>query len=141
VRVVDANVLLYAVNEDAVHHERSRRWLDEALSGTDAVGFTWLVVTAFLRLATNAAIVPRPLPIDDALAVVDSWLAQPTAAVLEPTARHLALLGGLLEPLGAGGSLVADAHLAAIALEHGAEVVSFDNDFSRFAGVRWSPPP
>lgn len=140
-KVVDANVLLYAISEDATHHERARRWLDGTLTRGDPVGFTWLVVTAFLRLATNPAVLPEPLSVGVACDVMERWLRQPAATVLEPTSRHVGLVRGLLEPLGAGGNLVADAHLAAVALEHAAEVVSFDNDFSRFTGVRWSSPP
>lgn len=140
--VVDVNVLLYAISEDSQHHDRSRRWLDNALSGTGAgVGFSWLVLTAFIRLATNPAVFPHPLSIAEACSVVEAWTNHPNAFVIEPTSRHTSLLLGLLEPLGAGGDLVSDAHLAALALEHGGEVISFDNDFSRFDGVKWSSPP
>lgn len=115
-KVVDANVLLYATSEDAQHHERSRPWLDAAMSGAESVGFAWLVITAFLRLATSPAVLPQPLVVEDALNVVDLWLGQPSAVVLEPTPRHVALLRGLLQPLGTGGNLVSDAHLAALVL-------------------------
>lgn len=139
-QVVDANVLLYAVNADAPRHDAARRWLDEALSGAEAVGFAWVVLLAFVRLATNAAVFPRPLPTEAALDVVDAWLAQPAARIVEPTARHLALVRGLLEPIGTNANLVNDAHLAAIALEHGASLVTFDNDFERFSGIRRIEP-
>jgi toxin-antitoxin system PIN domain toxin len=139
-KVVDANVLLYAVNADAPHHPRARRWLDAELNGTDTVGFAWIVLLAFLRLSTNAALFPRPLASEDAFDIVEAWLTQPAAVVLQPTTRHVGLLRGLLEPLGAAGNLVNDAHLAGLALEHGAEVVSFDSDFARFGGVRWRSP-
>ncbi|MDP8976004.1 MAG: type II toxin-antitoxin system VapC family toxin [Actinomycetota bacterium] len=139
-KVVDANVLLHAVNADAPHHRRARRWLDGELNGTDTVGFAWIVLLAFLRLSTNASIFPRPLAPEEAFDIVEAWLVQPAAVVLQPTARHVGLLRGLLEPLGAAANLVNDAHLAGLALEHGAEVVSFDSDFARFTGVRWRPP-
>ncbi len=139
-RVVDANVLLYAVNADAPHHESSRSWLDGALSGGDTVGFTWLTVTAFLRLVTKPGLFAKPLSTDAAVAVVKAWLSAPSARVLEPTAQHLSVLDRLLRPLGTGGNLVSDAHLAAIAVEHRAEVVTFDSDFGRFDGVRWRRP-
>ena len=139
-KLVDANVLLYAVNEDAPHHGSSRRWLDAALSGAEAIGFAWVVLLAFVRLSTNAALFPRPLSLDNAVGVVEAWLHQPSAVVLHPTPRHLSLLHGLLAPLGTAANLVNDAHLAALAVEHGAEVVSFDGDFARFPGVRWRPP-
>ncbi len=104
------------------------------------MGFAWVVLLAFLRLSTNASFFPRPLPSEDAFDIVEAWLGQPAAILLQPTARHVALLRGLLEPLGAAANLVNDAHLAGLALEHGAEVVSFDSDFARFRGVRWRTP-
>lgn len=137
--VVDANVLLYAVNEDAPHHEVAKTWLDDALrAGT--VGFSWVAILAFVRLSTNARLFPSPLQLDQALAVTKGWLAQPGAVVLHPTERHADLLHGLLTSFGTAANLVNDAHLAALALEHGAEVISFDSDFDRFEGVRWASP-
>lgn len=139
-KVVDANVLLYAVNEDAPQHEAARTWLDSALSGTEAVGFAWTVVLAFLRLSTRAGLFPHPLTAEQAIGVAETWLGRPSALVLTPTARHLPLLAGMLATAGTAGNLVADAHLAALAVEHGAEVASFDRDFARFSGVRWHLP-
>lgn len=138
-RVVDANVLLYAVNEDAEQHERSRGWLDSALAGHEAVGFPWLSLLAFLRLSTRG-LFPTPLSPDRAAGIVGLWLAQPPAVILAPGAQHLALVTALLRDAGTAGNLVNDAHLAALALEHGATVVSFDRDFGRFEGVRWELP-
>jgi len=140
VRVVDANILLYAVNPAAPLHERARTWLDDAIGGGETVGFAWAVVLAFLRLATNPAVFPRPLSVDEAAGIVELWLAQAGAVVVEPTVRHLNLVRGLLGDTGTAANLVNDAHLAALAVEHGAEVVSFDRDFQRFPGVRWSTP-
>lgn len=140
-KLVDANVLLYAVNEDAPHHADARAWLDSALSGEATVGFTWVVVLAFLRLSTKVGLFPIPLPVEGAVEQVAAWLAQPAAVVVEPTARHASVLGDLLGEVGTGANLVNDAHLAALAIEHRASVVSYDNDFSRFPGVRWEPPP
>lgn len=140
-KLVDANVLLYAVNEDARHHDRSREWLDAALSGEDTVAFAWIALLAFLRLATKDELFPRPLSLDEAMDRVDAWLAAPPAVVLEPTVEHARLVRDLLRPLDVGGNLVNDAHLGALAIEHRCEIMSFDNDFDRFEGVRWSPPP
>jgi hypothetical protein len=140
VRVVDANVLLYAVNTDAAHHEAARAWLDGALSGDEVVAFDWVVLLAFLRLSTRAGVFPRPLSVEQAAGVVERWLARPNARLLEPSGSHLSLLAGLLERSGTAGNLVNDAHLAALALGHGAGLVSFDRDFGRFAGLRWSEP-
>ncbi len=140
-KLVDANVLLYAVNRDTKHHSAAREWLDRSLAGAGTVAFTWLALTAFLRISTHTAVFPKPLTVDEACDVVDQWLAQPTAVVLEPTRRHATVLRGLLDTAGTAGNLVNDAHLAAIALEHRATVVTFDRDFSRFGGVRVEIPP
>jgi len=141
VNLVDANVLLYAVNSDAPHHERARRWLDEALSGADTVAFAWIALLAFVRLSTRPDIFPNPLTLDDAMDQVDAWIAAGGAVVLEPTPDHGGVLRRLLAPLATAGNLVNDAHLAALAVEHNCGIVSFDNDFARFDGVRWQAPP
>lgn len=138
--VVDANVLLYAVNSAEPRHHEARAWLDSALGGRETVGFAWPVVLAFLRLSTKVGLFPRPLTPPGALSRVRAWLDQPPSVILEPTARHLDVLAGLLAETGAGGNLVSDAHLAAIAVEHGATVVTYDRDFERFPGVRVRRP-
>lgn len=139
-KLIDANVLLYAVNRDAERHELARRWLDDALSGNETVAFSWVALLAFVRLATKTSLFPQPLAIDEAMDRVDAWLAAPPAVVVEPTIDHARILRDLLRPLGAGGNLVSDAHLAALAVEHRCTVVSFDHDFSRFDDVRWELP-
>jgi uncharacterized protein len=140
VRLVDANVLLAAVNTADARHDLARTWLDGALGQREGVGFAWTVLLAFLRLVTRPGLFPSPLPVEDALAQVREWTAAPPVVVLNPTPRHLDLLAGLLSEIGTGGNLVGDAHLAALALEHGATVITFDADFGRFAGVRWQHP-
>lgn len=139
--VVDANVLLYAVNSAAEHHDEARAWLDGELSGGSTVGFSWTALLAFLRLSTKTGLFPNPLPASDALDRVGEWLAQPTSVLLEPTSQHLQVLRGLLERAGTGGNLTTDAHLAALALEHRGTVVTYDGDFGRFPGVLWRRPP
>ncbi len=104
------------------------------------VAFAWIAIFAFLRLVTHQAVFPRPLTSDDAFGVVRYWLARPTATVAEPTPRHLEVLARLLADVGTAGNLVNDAHLAALALEHGCEIVSYDADFARFPGVRRQTP-
>lgn len=139
-KVVDANALLYAVNEDSVHHEASRRWLDAALGGADSVGFSWIVLTAFVRLSTKIGLMPQPLGVSQAMDVVDAWIDAPGSHVVQPGADHARILRELLEATGTGGNLVSDAHLAAIARERRATVVTYDADFTRFAGVASSRP-
>jgi hypothetical protein len=138
--VVDANVLLYAVDRASAHHEPSLSWLDAALAGTEAVGLAWVVLLAFVRLATSPAVFPTPLSPDQAIGQVEAWLAAPAAVVAQPTPRHAALLRGLLHDTGTAGNLTTDAHLAALALEYGAGIVSFDRDFARFPGVKHRLP-
>jgi toxin-antitoxin system PIN domain toxin len=138
--VVDANVLLYAVDSASPHHDRSLSWLDAALAGSEAVGLAWVVLLAFVRLGTNPAIFPTPLSATEAIDQVEAWLAAPAAVVAQPTPRHPGLLRGLLRDAGTAGNLTTDAHLAALALEHGADVVSFDRDFGRFPGLRHRLP-
>jgi toxin-antitoxin system PIN domain toxin len=138
--LVDANVLLHAANTQARQHEVARDWLSRALGGTEPVAFAWTVLLAFLRLSTHPAVFPRPLTPDQAAEVLEPWIGSQAAVVLQPTRRHLPLLRGLLARAGTAGNLVGDAHLAALALEHGATVVSFDRDFGRFEGVEWRPP-
>lgn len=144
--LVDANVLIYAVNTDAHHHRAAKTWLDRALSGGSTVGFCWPVILAFVRLVTKQGLFPTPLSPGTAIEIVDEWLAQPAARLVSPTARHLDVWSRLLAEAGgrdgggAGGNLVNDAHLAGLATEQRAEVVTFDRDFDRFAPVRWSVP-
>ena len=139
-KVVDANVLLYAVNSAAEHHAASRRWLDRALSGGDTVGLAWVAMLAFIRLTTRPGLFPSPLHPEAAMAQVTDWCNAPGAVVVSPTPRHVDVLSGLLAKVGTGGNLVNDAHLAALAIEHRASIVTYDSDFGRFDGPRWATP-
>lgn len=134
--VVDADILLYAVNSSSPRHRSSRRWLEEALNGHEPVHLTWLALLAFIRIATLPSFSARPLTLAEALEVVDDWLAAPAAAVAHPTANHASVLAKLLNESGISGNLTNDAHLAAIALEHGTAVCTFDKSFGRFAGLK-----
>jgi toxin-antitoxin system PIN domain toxin len=138
--VVDVNLLIYAVNRNSADHRKAKAWLEAAVSGTETVGLPWIVLLAFLRLTTRAGLFQRPLTVDAAFDLVDCWLRQPSVTVPEPTARHLQTMRDLISPLGAGGNLTSDAHLAALAIEHGAELCSTDNDFGRFSRLRWRNP-
>jgi toxin-antitoxin system PIN domain toxin len=139
-KLPDVNLLLYAYDLRSPHHSRARPWLEALLSGTEPVGFAWLVLLAFVRLSTRAQLVAQPFTSAEAFDIIERWLAQPCALVLHPTDRHLAVLRGLVEPLGTAGNITTDAHLAALAIEHGAELCSADTDFGRFRGLRWTNP-
>lgn len=114
--------------------------MEDALSGNRPVGFAWIVLLGFLRLTTRSRVLPNPLSVKHALGLVELWLAQPPSAIIAPGPRHFELLSDLLTVAGTGGDLTSDAHLAAIAIEHDAEVCSTDDDFGRFAGLRWVNP-
>ena len=138
--LLDANLLIYAVNADAPLNRKAKSWLESALSGQETVGFSWNVLLAFLRLTTRPGLFRRPLPFATAFDLVGSWLDQPSATIVHPGPRHLQVLRELLRPLGAGGNLTSDAHLAALAIEHRAELCSCDTDFARFHGLKWRNP-
>jgi toxin-antitoxin system PIN domain toxin len=135
VKIVDANVLLYAVNTASEHHEPSLRWLDAALSGDDSVGLAWVPLLAFVRLTTKDGLFPSPLRPEEAIGQVVDWLSAPGAVAVHPSPRHADILSRMLTCAGTGGNLVNDAHLAALAVEHRASIVSYDSDFGRFDGV------
>ena len=138
--LLDANLLIYAVNADAPLNRKAKSWLEAALSGRETVGFPLSVLLAFLRLTTRPGLFGRPLPIDAAFDLVASWLEQPPATIVHPGPRHLEVVRELLQPLGTGGNLTSDAHLAALAIEHRAELCSSDTDFVRFKGLKWRNP-
>jgi toxin-antitoxin system PIN domain toxin len=140
VKLPDVNLLIYAVDESSRHHAQARSWLEQTLSGTEEVGFAWLVLLGFIRVSTNPIVFANALSPARAFELVDGWLAQPVAAVVHPTERHAGHLRDLLVSLGTAGNLTSDAHLAALAIEHGAELCSLDTDFARFAGLRWHNP-
>ena len=134
-RLPDTNVLLAAVNRDAPGHRVAGEWLGTSLSGAEPTGFAWLALIGFVRIATKAAVFARPLSGAQALDYVDEWLACPNAAVLHPGERHAPIVRTLLTAAGTAGNLASDAHLAAIAIEHGARLATFDSDFHRFADL------
>lgn len=136
----DVNLLLYAVDEESSRHARARAWLEAVLSGTEEVGFAWAVVLGFIRISTNPVAFDNPLDAAEAFGYVEEWLARPVASTLSPGPNHVALTRELLQPLGIAGNLTTDGHLAALAIEHGAELCSSDNDFARFEGLRWRDP-
>lgn len=138
--LVDANLLLYAEDSLSSQHEAAREWWDEQLSGTDPVALCWPVLTAFIRIATNARLHRRPLTLKEAIGRVQSWLDQPCVRIIEPTEQHWPIFQKVLHRGGATANLVSDAHLAALAVEHNCELHSTDADFARFAPLKWKNP-
>jgi uncharacterized protein len=138
--LLDANLLIYAVNADAPLSRKAKPWLESVLSGQETVGFAWNVLLAFLRLTTRPGLFRHPLPADTAFDMVACWLDQPPATIVHPGPRHMQVLRELVRPLGTGGNLTSDAHLAALAIEHRAELCSSDTDFARFKGLKWRNP-
>ena len=138
--LVDANLLIYAVDRDAPRHQPARRWFEQAVSSGEGVGLAWVVILAFLRLTTRAGVLRQPLDPNAALAYVDEWLAQPTVEAVAPGPKHWPILHNLLKASGTVGNLASDAHLAAMAIERGCPVHSTDHDFARFAGIEHVNP-
>jgi uncharacterized protein len=138
--LVDANILLFAVDAESPEHDTASGWLEETLNGDRRVGIPWESLTAFVRIATHPRASAHGLRPDDAWAFVDDWLAAPTVWVPQPTDQHATVLGRLINRYRLAGNLIPDAHLAAIAIEHGLTVCSADTDFARFSEVRWLNP-
>lgn len=138
--LVDANLLIYARSASSPMHDAARTWLDSKLNGTAAVGLPWPSLLAFVRLTSNPRVFPRPLTLMDAWRQVEAWLDCSPAWIPTPTEHHRAILGPLLNEAGGGANLVPDAHLAALAIEHGVTLCSTDGDFARFSGLRWENP-
>ena len=138
--VPDVNLLIHAYNSESRVHPAARAWWERLLNGTQPVGLSWVTVLGFIRLTTHRQILANPLTASTAGAHVRAWLAQPCVAVLHPGNRHADVLFGLLEHLGSAGNLTTDAHLAALCIEHQAELHSTDADFARFPGLRWTNP-
>jgi uncharacterized protein len=136
----DVNTLLYAVNSSSDQHVAALRALRRGFDDPRGVAFAWTALLAFLRLSTRRGVFPRPLSVEDALRVIEHWLEHRQAQVVHPGERHAQILGRLLKSAGTAGDLTTDAHLAALAIEHGATVLSFDRDFARFEGVQWTLP-
>jgi toxin-antitoxin system PIN domain toxin len=138
--LVDANLLVYAANRAAPEHERARTWLDQHLSGTARIGFPWPSLLAFVRIVSNPAILRHPVTPLEGWRQVEDWLGCEAAWIPLPGTRHAEVLGGLLEESIVTSRLVPDAHLAALAIEHGLTLCSTDGDFARFRGLKWKNP-
>ena len=138
--LLDANLLIYAIDADSPQHARARRWLEETLSTDTWVGLPWIVVLAFIRITTRAGVMRARLSVEQAVGFIDDWLAQPYVVLVGPGDGHWPVLRNLLVTEGAAGNLTSDSHLAALAIEHGCEIASADNDFRRFTGIKLLNP-
>jgi uncharacterized protein len=138
--IVDANILLYAVDARSTFHQPARNWLEDALNGPARVGLPWMSLTTFLRISTHLRVSANPLSPADAWSYVADWLQAGAAWIPEPTPRHADLFQRLLVDGDLRGNLVPDAHLAALALEHGVGICSADSDFARFPQLSWVNP-
>ena len=136
----DVNVLVYAHREELPGHESCRRWLEETAAADAAFGLFDVVLSGFVRVVTHGRVFKTPTPLDDAFALVSELRAQPTCIVVQPGLRHWDIFERLCRGTGARGNIVADAYLAALAIESGCEWVTTDRDYSRFPGLRWRDP-
>jgi toxin-antitoxin system PIN domain toxin len=136
----DINLLVYAYNSSAPHHSRAKAWWETSLSENRVVGLPWVVLLGYVRLMTSRNVLVRPLAMREAFGHVRSWLERPQAQILEPGPRHLDLLESFMRGSQVTSRLSTDAHLAALAVEHQAELQTNDGDFAEFPGLRWSNP-
>jgi hypothetical protein len=134
--LIDANVLLYAYDPSSPYHQAGRGWFETTMSKPENIGLSWMTVLAFVRISTSPRPLEHPFSTTEALAIVSSWLEHPTVAILNPSERHWEILRDLMTKGQAHGSLIMDAHLAALAIEHGAALATTDRDFTRFPGLR-----
>ena len=137
--IVDVNVLLYAQDSQSKHHAEARLWFEHLLSESLQVGFAWVVLHGFIRIATNPRVLEQPLSMQHACRIVSSWVERSNALILIPGPRHWSILQDLLIKGQARTELVTDAHLAALAIEYGATLASTDRDFTRFPGLQFLP--
>ena len=138
--LVDANILLYAEDSLSSHHGAARTWWDAQLSGSSHVCLCWPVLTAFIRISTNARLHQRPLILKEAVDRVQSWFEQPCVRLIQPTEQHWDIFQQMLHDGSATANLVSDAHLAALAVEHNCQLCSTDADFARFPKLNWRNP-
>ena len=138
--LIDANLLVYAANRTAPEHEQARSWLDSHLSATARIGLPWPSLLAFVRIVSNPVIVRNPVSPREAWRQVKEWMECDSVWIPVPGAQHAELMEALLEDPLVTSRLVPDAHLAALAIEHGLTLCSSDGDFARFRGLKWQNP-
>lgn len=138
--LIDVNLLIHAHDAGSPDHEAARKWWDAALAGDEPVGLPWVTVLGFIRITTSRSILRNPLPVEDAISRVEEWLSLSHVSILQPTSTHATAVFELLRGIGTAGNLTTDAHLAALAIEHGCTLYSTDSDFARFPGLKWRNP-
>lgn len=138
--VADLNLLVHAYNSDSPRHAPAREWWEQRMSEPKPISLPWVVLLGFVRISTHPSILDNPMPVEVACGHVRSWLAQPQVMILQPGDGHAELVFGFLEELGTAGNLTTDAHLAAVTIEHQAELHTTDADFARFPGLKWRNP-
>jgi hypothetical protein len=136
----DANIILYAYNEDAPKHSEAKRWLEEQLTLPVAFGLSWQVITAFLRISTNPKAFPQPFELQEAIEIVGEWITLPNTEILTPTINHWTIFQNLIVEGQTKAALMMDAHLAALAIEHGAILATTDRDFQKFSALKTTNP-
>ena len=139
-KIADANLLLYAYNESAPQHERAKEWLEKTLASPEIFGLSWQVIIAFLRISTNPKSFPLPFTLSETIEIVDDWLAQPQVRIILPTEKHWTIFSSLIIEGQTNGAMMMDAHLAALAIEHGAVLATADRDFARFTKLKTINP-
>jgi toxin-antitoxin system PIN domain toxin len=138
--LVDTNILIYAEDKLSPLHEEARQWWDTQLSGESPVCLCWSILTSFIRISTNRQIFLKPLTMKQAITRLQSWIDQPCVRLINPTETHWQIFQSMLLDGQAKANLVVDAHLAALAIEHGCTLYSTDSDFSRFPKLKWKNP-
>ena len=136
----DTNLLIYSVNRNSPSHRAARAWLEKTLSGGEQLLLAWVAILGFLRITTRTGLHDQPLTVDAACTFVEAWLNHPSVYIAHPGPEHGLILSRLLRQVGTAGNLTSDAHLAALAIEHDAQLASADSDFARFPGLRWQNP-
>lgn len=139
-KIVDVNILLYAINKDDPLHPKINKWWRQSLSSSESIGLSWLVIVGFVRLATLSKVFANPLSPEQATQQVNQWLNHANVRLVKESNNHWRILQQLLIETGKAGNLTSDAHLAALAISGGSTLISCDNDFSRFPQLRWENP-
>ena len=138
--VLDANLLLYAYDSAFAEHTKARPWVETTFSGQEPVGLPWQTISAFIRIHTDTRLPGNRFTVDEAVQIVDQWIALPHVHLLAPGTRHWSEFRRMLTHGKVRGALTSDAQLAALTIEYGGILCSTDRDFARFPGLRWMNP-